>query len=158
MKKHPPWLGWMALTDPYRQGKERELARDGESMGGGRCSPTEYMSAHCAQVQIQNDIITWRSGEICSQTVPWIIASDFTAMCRLTVLFACMHHDSLLHYMWFALVLWLHVVCSACKRSGRTQISNMHDVTLTHMTVGSPPHAHMWLFIHAHVVTLRWSC
>lgn len=32
---HPPWLGWMALTDPYRQGKERELARDGENMGEG---------------------------------------------------------------------------------------------------------------------------
>lgn len=32
---HPPWLGWMALTDLYRQGKERELARDGESKGEG---------------------------------------------------------------------------------------------------------------------------
>lgn len=30
-----PWLGWMALTDLCRQGKERELARDGERMGEG---------------------------------------------------------------------------------------------------------------------------
>lgn len=56
----------MALTDPYRQGKGREIAGDGASMGEGDVaeremwwSPTEYMSAQYVQNQMQNDIITF---------------------------------------------------------------------------------------------------
>lgn len=37
----PPWLGWMALTDPYRQGKGREIAGDGASMGEGDVAERE---------------------------------------------------------------------------------------------------------------------
>lgn len=36
-----------------------------------------------------------------------------------------------------------------CKHCGLTQISNMHDVTLTHVTAGPPPHAQMCAFSHA---------
>lgn len=59
-----------------------------------------------------------------------------------------------------SLVLLLIACCvySACKRSGCTHISNIHDLTLTHVTMGLMPHAHMFYTLTSHTLTLRWSC
>lgn len=152
----PTLLAWLDGTD-WSIPTGEELARDGETTGEGDVgSPAEYMSAHyghdhrckLATEQIC-DTRFWRFG--------WFTAVDLP----LRRLF-CMRVHSLIDYIWCALTLVLLLavcfVCSACKRSGHTQISYMHDVRLTHVTVGSPPQAPMWLLIHAHVPTSRWSC
>lgn len=96
---------------------------------------------------------------ITAEHIDWFRFMHWLLCCEI-IYIGCVY--CLLCYIWRALTLVLLLavccVCSSCKRSGHTQISNMHDVTLTHVGAGLLPHAQMWLFMHAYVVTLRWSC
>lgn len=64
---------------------------------------------------------------------------------------------ALLFYIWLVLTL-VFIARSLLCLLVSALVANMDDVTLTHVTVGSPPHTQMLVSSHAHVVPLRWSC
>lgn len=166
---HPPPPAWLDGTDwSIQTGEGKRVSERWREHGGGRCSRRvmwEVLRDICLLILCRildakwhyNISVTQDSGD--DNFEFWLVYSRELAAV-LTYCMCCMH--SLIYYIWCALTLvLLLVVCFVCcarKRSGRTQISNMHNVSLTHVTVGSPPHAQMWLFIHAHALTLRWSC
>lgn len=128
----PPGLaGWHWLIYIDREGKKVGEMRE---HGGGRCSRGVVWKVliHVCSFRAESDP-KWRkipvTLRIWSQTVPWQFLVHMT-----------------IWSIWTAYICGVFFSCGHC---GCTQIPNMCDLILTHVILGSLPHAHMW-----HIVTL----
>lgn len=108
------------------------------------------MSAQCVQNRIRNGLIKLRPAEL-------ILFYSYVLVVRCFMWYECTFYCVTYSLLWLWYYCLFYYLCLQALWY-YTQILNMHDITPTRVTVGSPTHTPMWFCIHAHEVTLRWSC
>lgn len=132
----PPPGGWTTMTDPHRQQKK---GKNG-------------MHMPAFNVHGWHGVPPWLLFLVSSRfaATDWLL--PFACACVFVCVWVCASSSNTLHMVCAGRdtnARGLHCLL-CCKLCGGTQISDMRDVTVTHVTAGSVPHTPACAFSHTH--------